>query len=224
MDNADITNVINLYDKIPNNNTISGIDYDRFPCYQALGSSPININNAIPIMFQSEECWSNFRYGTRYKEKVGEYKNSKGEVLYTGKLYNDGGYKYGTIKESACACCSLAMVISYERDETITPIDVRNMFEENSIPYRTDTSIGTDHDALDKARDKYGLENLAYADRNIKDLTYNPTDGSFTISNNNGYILIDYLIAGHPIITRCNKYNTTFETDGTHFFCNSWSK
>ena len=201
------------------NEIISGIDYDRFPCYQALGSSPININNAIPIMFQSKECWSDLRYGTRYKEKVGEHKNKKGEVIYTGKLYNDSGYKYGTIQESACACCSLAMVISYERDETITPIDVRNMFEENNIPYRSNPDLGTDHDALDKVREKYGLDNLAENDSKINSkIKYEESDGSFTISNNNGYILIDYLLAGHPLITRCNANNSTFKTGGSHFF------
>ena len=165
-------------------------------------------------MFQSKECWSDLRYGTRYQEKFGQYIEGK-DILYSGKLYNDSGYKYGNFNESSCACCSLAMVISYERDETITPVDVRNMWEENSYVYR-DSGSSTKHVAINDAASRFGLINLAEKDsEDNSNIDYSPDDGSFKISQADGYVLIDYLLERHPIIARCPKGEFT-EGDG-HF-------
>ena len=208
MQNADIVNVVNLHDnnrkkklKVATGSELDGIHDGTFPCYQVLhntnsNGATININNEVPAYFQSQEFWSELRYGTMYRETSDDLKINK---------YNDTTYSYGTFYASSCGACSPAMVLSYILDKTITPVDVRNMMELHNEEYRNPSATAWSSEG--NIPGFFNVLNLAKedSDRGKNSFSINSSNGSFKITGlNQKRDAIKYLLKGRPIIALCH--------------------
>ena len=226
MNNADIVNVVNLHDKRKKRarkataSDLDGIHDGTFPCYQILHDK--KINNEVPIYFQSKEYWSLLRYGTNYAE----HEDKNGNKIYDTKL-NDkteedklrNDYKYGTFYASSCGAHSIAMVLSYILDKTITPVDVRNVFEMNKETYRDPSS--TNWSSVAKVTNYFEVINLAKEENKFK----RDSNDSFRIeSHDDEKQVIKYLLQGRPIVALCHGtkddrfgYHSSYYTKNGHY-------
>lgn len=235
MDNADITNVVNLHDlkergiRVATVSQMDGIHDGTFVNYQELHKSELRpgigdeehiINNRVPTYFQTREYWSFLRYGlsTSDIENVASISNTA-KMQYS---YNDKNYSYGTFYESSCGATSAAMVLSYLYDKTITPVDVRNMMEKHlefegksSTPYiyrSNDGAEGTKWDAVGYKIPKYfNATNIGITDITFTTKNKDVSTGAVTISTNEQKKkILKYLIQGNPIIAITHGINSKY--------------
>jgi hypothetical protein len=176
----------------------SEIDYDRFPCFQDYKYIGEEISQRSPMMFQSAEIWSSFRYGTSPS--------------------SSGTYK--TIANVGCGATSMAMAVSTLSKKTITPVDVRNKWEQEGHSDYYILNKGTNWNAIGKWSPLcFGIENSAEND----DRTVTEGDDKHFC---NAEHIIDQLSRGHVVIgiahgEESDKWENKPSqlTKGGHFVC-----